>query len=88
MEIQWEEPKKPGLARDLTPPPVDVTKTVVLDELTKSPGKWAKLSTHASRNAAAQSKRRLKSRHPYHEFRTGSQDDGRVALYAMYPGGA
>lgn len=88
-ELAWGEPK-PLVAPARDDNRIDenpgMTKVQVLERLRDNPGRWVRLSNHATRNAAVQVKIRLRRRgFTDHEFRTQAEN-GRVVLFARWPG--
>lgn len=83
MDVTWEAPKNTALASSFEH--TTASKSDVLEAMKEHPGQWARLSDHTTRNAANQVKRKLKDKYPAHQFRTETQDNGRVALFAIYP---
>lgn len=85
--IRFEDPPEPAV-RAVSLDPSDMVKNrnreEIIGQLDDHPGRWAVVSEHRSRPAAAKVARLLRLRHPSFEFRTAVRD-GAGVVYGRSP---
>lgn len=87
VSIRFEDPPEPAGTQILLEPE-DLVKNrdrdQIIAQLPQHPGRWARVSEHRSRPAAAKVARLLRARHPDIEFRT-ARDGARGVVYGRCP---
>lgn len=87
VSIRFEDPPDP-VGMQILLQPRDLVKNrdrdQIIAQLPKHPGRWARVSEHRSRPAAAKVARLLRARYPDIEFRTASDTAGGV-VYGRCP---
>ena len=83
-EPQWDSPKPSASRSVVQSNQVARERDEVMQVLRQHPGRWARISEHASPGAARVTKRRLRDRYPDHEFCTETRD-GKGLVFARFP---